>query len=117
VFEDHVFGHEQKQGHVPYNALSCLGPAASIYGLDKFNYRPLQWCCMPRMVCIDCGAVEYEAASLHAMLVKMMPHYLAVHHDVIAGEVDRPRETWMTRFTQAYRAAETDELGGERSPP
>ena len=53
---------------------------------------------MPRMVCIDCGAVEYEAATLHAMLVKMMPHYLANHHDVIAGEVSQPRETWMARF-------------------
>lgn len=64
---------------------------------------------MPRMVCIDCGAVEYEAPTLHAMLVKMMPHYLAKHHDVIAGEVSQPRETWMARFTNAYREAEAEE--------
>ena len=64
---------------------------------------------MPRMVCIDCGAVEYEAATLHAMLVKMMPHYLAHHHDVIAGEASQPRETWMARVTAAYRQAEAEE--------
>ena len=64
---------------------------------------------MPPMVCLDCGAVEYEAAPHHAMLVKMMPHYLAKHHDVIAGEASQPRETWMARFTAAYREAEAEE--------
>jgi len=61
------------------------------------------------MVCMDCGAVEYEATTLHGMLVKMMPHYLAHHHDVIAGEAQEPRETWMSRFTVAYKAAEAEE--------
>ena len=64
---------------------------------------------MPRMVCMDCGAVEYEATTHHGMLVKMMPHYLAHHHDVIAGEAREPRETWMSRFTAAYKAAEAEE--------
>ena len=64
---------------------------------------------MPRMVCIDCGAVAYEAPSFQAMLVKMMPHYFRDHHDVIAGEAEEPRETWMTRFTNAYEAAEAEE--------
>ena len=64
---------------------------------------------MPRMACMDCGAVSYEADSLPAMLVKMMPHYLAVHHDVIAGEASQPRHTWMARFTEAYKAAEAEQ--------
>ena len=63
---------------------------------------------MPQMVCMDCGAVSFEADSLPAMLVKMMPHYLAEHHDVIAGEVKQPRHTWMARFTAAYEAAEVE---------
>lgn len=65
---------------------------------------------MPRMVCIDCGAVEYEASSLHSMLVKMMPHYLDRHHDVISGEATEPRETWMDRFSLAYKAAEEQDI-------
>jgi hypothetical protein len=48
----------------------------------------------------------FEADTWQAMLVKMMPHYLVAHHDVIAGETQLPREEWMTRFMKAYRAAE-----------
>ena len=66
---------------------------------------------MPRMVCIDCGAVAYEASSVQAMLVKMMPHYFRDHHDVIAGEAGESRETWMARFTLAYEAAEAEDTG------
>ena len=48
----------------------------------------------------------FEADTWQAMLVKMMPHYLEVHHDVIAGETELPREEWMARFMEAYRSAE-----------
>ena len=61
---------------------------------------------MPTMACIDCGDVVFEADTWQAMLVKMMPHYLEAHHDVIAGETELPREEWMGRFMVAYRAAE-----------
>ncbi len=61
---------------------------------------------MPTMACIDCGAVEFEADSWQAMLVKMMPHYLECHHDVISGETETPRKGWMARFMDAYRVAE-----------
>ena len=61
---------------------------------------------MPTMACIDCGNVVFEGDTWQAMLVKMMPHYLEVHHDVIAGETELPREEWMARFMEAYRSAE-----------
>ena len=73
--------------------------------LDNFNYRPWALACMPTMACIDCGAAEFEADSWQTMLVKMMPHYLASHHDVISGDTEASREDWMTRFMDAYRAA------------
>lgn len=71
---------------------------------------------MPRMVCMDCGAVAYEASSLHAMLVKMMPHYLDTHHDVISGHTEEPRETWMARFTAAYEHAASKGTPVSESP-
>ena len=58
------------------------------------------------MACIDCAAVVFEADTWQAMLVKMMPHYLEAHHDVISGETQLPREDLMARFMEAYRAAE-----------
>ena len=59
---------------------------------------------MPRMACMDCGAVVYEADSLREMLVKMMPHYLEAHRDVVSGTCLQPRSTWMARFTAAFQA-------------
>ncbi len=61
---------------------------------------------MPTMACIDCGAVLIEAPSWQAMLVKMMPHYLEAHHDVISGHSHHPKGAWMERFMAAYEAAE-----------
>ena len=78
---------------------------------DNFNYRPWALDCMPTMACIDCGAVQFEAGTWQAMLVKMMPHYLEAHHDVISGQTEQPREDWMARFMEAYRAAERRQNG------
>lgn len=60
---------------------------------------------MPRMACIDCGAVHVEAASWQAMLVLMMPHYFEAHHDIIEGHRDHSKGAWMERFMAAFDAA------------
>lgn len=59
---------------------------------------------MVKMACIDCGAVEFEAATWQEMLTLMMPHYFDVHQDIMAGETTQPRETWMARFSAAFAA-------------
>ena len=60
---------------------------------------------MPRMACIDCGAVHVDAPSWQTMLVNMMPHYFEVHHDIIAGHRDHPNGAWMKRFMAAFEEA------------
>lgn len=57
---------------------------------------------MVKMVCIDCGLVEFEAESLREMLTLMMPHYFDAHQDIMSGQSKESRETWMQRFTDAF---------------
>jgi len=59
---------------------------------------------MVKMACIDCGAVEFEADNLREMLTLMMPHYFEAHQDIMSGQSDTPRDTWMQRFTEAFQA-------------
>ena len=63
---------------------------------------------MVMMACIDCGALEFEAESLREMLTLMMPHYFEAHQDIMSGQSDMPRETWMQRFTDAFDAVSND---------
>ncbi|MEK9731535.1 MAG: hypothetical protein VW230_07230 [Candidatus Poseidoniales archaeon] len=60
---------------------------------------------MVKLMCIDCGQVEFEAPTFNEMLTVMMPHYFDAHQDIMSGQSQETQEQWMERLTKAFNQA------------
>ncbi len=60
---------------------------------------------MKKFTCYDCIEV-FESETSKEMLDKLYPHYMEKHVEIITGNTEKEKKSWMAKFNKDWNEAE-----------